>query len=142
VPADLHDRAADNWRPLFAIADAAGGHWPETARSTALALSGGADGEGQSKAVLLLGDIRDVLGTSTFIASADLVSLLTRLDDRPWATWSRGFPITPAQIAKLLSGFEIRPRPIWVERPMGKTQVRGYARGDFTDAFTRYLATT
>jgi len=142
VPADLHDRAADNWRPLFAIADAAGGHWPETARSAALALSGGADGEGQSKAVLLLGDIRDVLGTSTFIASADLVSLLTRLDDRPWATWSRGFPITPAQIAKLLSGFEIRPRPIWVERPMGKTQVRGYARGDFTDAFTRYLATT
>jgi hypothetical protein len=29
VPAELHDRAADNWRPLLAIADLAGGDWPE-----------------------------------------------------------------------------------------------------------------
>lgn len=28
VPPELHDRAADNWRPLLAIADAAGGEWP------------------------------------------------------------------------------------------------------------------
>src|SRR5262249_49044689 len=28
VPDTLHDRAADNWRPLLAIADLAGGQWP------------------------------------------------------------------------------------------------------------------
>jgi putative DNA primase/helicase len=40
VPAQLHDRAADNWRPLLTIADRAGGSWPDIARKAALALSG------------------------------------------------------------------------------------------------------
>lgn len=40
IPADLDDRAADNWEALLAIADAAGGPWPERARATALRLSG------------------------------------------------------------------------------------------------------
>lgn len=40
MPAQLHDRAADNWRALFAIADAAGGPWPARARSVAMQLSG------------------------------------------------------------------------------------------------------
>ncbi len=29
LPSGLHSRAADNWRPLIAIADAAGGEWPK-----------------------------------------------------------------------------------------------------------------
>ena len=32
VPAELDDRQADNWRPLLAIADEAGGAWPDLAR--------------------------------------------------------------------------------------------------------------
>ena len=28
VPDELDDRQADNWRPLLAIADEAGGEWP------------------------------------------------------------------------------------------------------------------
>ena len=40
VPDGLNDRAADNWEPLLAIADRAGGDWPERARKAALALSG------------------------------------------------------------------------------------------------------
>src|SRR5207237_1547401 len=35
VPANLYNRAADNWRPLLAIADAAGGVWPARAREIA-----------------------------------------------------------------------------------------------------------
>jgi len=31
TPAGLHDRAADNWNPLLAIAELAGGDWPERA---------------------------------------------------------------------------------------------------------------
>lgn len=41
MPEGLHDRAQDNWEPLLAIADLAGGPWPEQARAAALALSGG-----------------------------------------------------------------------------------------------------
>jgi hypothetical protein len=29
---ELQNRVADNWRPLFAVADCAGGEWPERAR--------------------------------------------------------------------------------------------------------------
>ena len=39
VPAELHDRAADNWRSMIAIADQAGGHWPDTARRVARAVA-------------------------------------------------------------------------------------------------------
>ena len=45
-PAALNDRAADSWEPLFAIAEAAGGEWPERARQAAVALAH-ADGRGR-----------------------------------------------------------------------------------------------
>ena len=32
MPDGVHGRAADNWRPLLAIADLAGAEWPERAR--------------------------------------------------------------------------------------------------------------
>jgi putative DNA primase/helicase len=35
APRELHDRAADNWRPLLAIADVVGGNWPQAARQIA-----------------------------------------------------------------------------------------------------------
>jgi putative DNA primase/helicase len=40
VPDELDDRAADNWEPLLAIADAAGPRWSERVRAAALLLSG------------------------------------------------------------------------------------------------------
>ena len=40
IPTGLDDRAADNWRPLLAVADLAGGPWPERAREAAQQLSG------------------------------------------------------------------------------------------------------
>ena len=33
----LNDRAMDNWRPLFAVAERVGGEWPERARAAARA---------------------------------------------------------------------------------------------------------
>ena len=38
VPQGLHDRAADNWRPLLSIADLAGGEWSQRSREAAVAL--------------------------------------------------------------------------------------------------------
>src|SRR5436853_1249408 len=35
IPADLNDRAADIWEPLLALADLAGGEWPQAARAAA-----------------------------------------------------------------------------------------------------------
>jgi putative DNA primase/helicase len=56
MPEGLHDRAQDNWEPLLAIADLAGGPWPEQARAAALALS--CDEEIRGLGIELLGDIR------------------------------------------------------------------------------------
>jgi putative DNA primase/helicase len=54
LPAELNDRAQDNWRPLMAIAVALGGEWPELARKSALALMKAGDSETH---VQLLADI-------------------------------------------------------------------------------------
>src|SRR5437879_3563 len=60
LPAALGDRAQDNWRPLVAIADLAGGPWPERARRAATLLSGGESEGDQAPAVQLLADVRDL----------------------------------------------------------------------------------
>ena len=38
LPREIQDRAADNWEPLIAVADLAGGKWPRLAREAAVAL--------------------------------------------------------------------------------------------------------
>ncbi|GHE40387.1 hypothetical protein GCM10017673_48460 [Streptosporangium violaceochromogenes] len=43
----VEDRAADTWEPLVAVADHAGGHWPERTRAAVLALTAEADESGQ-----------------------------------------------------------------------------------------------
>lgn len=63
TPQELHDRAADNWRPLLAIADAAGGKWPKLARGAAITLTD-SDDDAESCAVMLLADIRDLFDQS------------------------------------------------------------------------------
>jgi hypothetical protein len=41
MPAGIVNRPADNWRPLLAVVDLAGGAWPEHAREAAAALEEG-----------------------------------------------------------------------------------------------------
>jgi putative DNA primase/helicase len=66
MPAELNDRAADNWRPLLAIADLAGGSWPALARAAALKLSG--ESQDSALGVSLLRDIREAFGGDTVIS--------------------------------------------------------------------------
>src|SRR5262249_38175780 len=60
IPSGLINRAADNWRPLLAVADLVGGDWPRRARGAAVSLSGVEVGNDQSDGVQLLGDVRDL----------------------------------------------------------------------------------
>ena len=135
MPDGLHDRAADNWRPLIAIADQVGDHWPETARRVALLLSG--EAEDPSLPVKLLADIRSVFEARGVdrLSSKDLCRELGKMEDRPWCEWSDGFRITKRQLARLLRQFGIRPKGI----RMGDKTPRGYVLADFEDAFARYL---
>ena len=52
----------------------------------------------------------------------------------PWCEWRAGKPLTQRQLARLLEPFGISPKQIWKGR-----NLRGYEKGQFSDAFTRYL---
>jgi Protein of unknown function (DUF3631) len=127
LPRGFQGRRADNWRPLLAIADAAGGAWPERARGEALGLSGDAEPD---EAIRLLRDVRDIFATKAVdrLASIDLCRALKELnDERFWV---------PVGLARALKRFDIRPHTIRVDA--AKTP-KGYLLKDFEDAFARYL---
>lgn len=137
TPTALNDRAADNWRPLLAIADAAGNDWPNRARTAAMALATRED-EG-STGVLLLSDIRTAFDERPGVKqllSRELCDVLNALEERPWATWFRGKALTANALARLLRPFRIRSRKLRI----GESTPNGYILEDFGDAFGRYLA--
>ena len=137
VPGDLNDRATDNWRPLLALADAAGGNWPTLARHAAVVISGSAVADDESARVMLLEDIKAIFDGRAVdrIASADIVAELVEMEHRPWPEWRQGKPITVRQLARQLKPFEIAPKTI---RTTTGT-VKGYELDAFTDTFARYL---
>jgi hypothetical protein len=134
----LDDRAVDNWEGLLAIADVAGGGWPEQARAAAQALSS-AERAGQSDAhgELLLADVRDIFtdADTTAIPAKTLLARLLRMDERPWPEASRGQPLTARQLGVRLGRFGIGSRTVRT----GPATARCYVRSDFDDAFSRYL---
>jgi DNA polymerase I-like protein with 3'-5' exonuclease and polymerase domains/phage/plasmid primase-like uncharacterized protein len=134
LPTWLNDRAADNWRPLLAIADFAGGDWPTIARD-AVKLLNGSDDDHEEGRVKLLADIRDIFTNRKIdrISSADLVAALVNLEDRPWPEWKHGKPLSQNQLARLLRPFKVKPSQL-------KTfNCKGYILDSFRDAFSRYL---
>jgi hypothetical protein len=137
MPQTLRGRAADNWRPLLAIADLAGADWPNRARQAALSLYGSTDPGEQENGVQLLSDLRDVFDESgeARLSSKTIVARLIARDDRPWGEWRSGRPITLRQIARLLRPFRIKPRDI----RFGTKVLKGYERDQFADAWSRYL---
>jgi hypothetical protein len=129
----VEDRAADTWEPLIAVADAAGGHWPTTARAACKALVDAADtaDEERSLAVKLLVDIRQIFTEKgvSFLSSADLVAGLRSIEDSPWGD----FELTSRKLAYRLREFGIKPGR--AER----NTVRGYGWEQLYDAFSRYI---
>jgi putative DNA primase/helicase len=134
IPNALNDRAADNWRPLLAIADLARGEWPQLARQACLTLSGEAAEE--SLGVMLLADCRAAFGDYDVIRSADLVPKLVEDPERPWAEYNRGGkPITQRQVARLLGAFGIISETV---RLVGRPDAKGYKRAHFEEAWATY----
>jgi putative DNA primase/helicase len=141
VPTGLGDRAADRWRELLKIADAAGGDWPRTARWAAVVLSseGGEDDE-MSPAIQLLADIADRFRETggEKVSSHDLVESLNAREDRPWREYGRGKGISAHRVANMLNRFGVRPKKIWIGSTKGHA-AQGYELTEFVDAFARYL---
>ena len=136
MPPTVTNRDADNWRPLLAIADAAGGEWPARARVIAEAMTDKAKGDDQSLRTTLLEDIRSVFATKRVdkLSSAELVDALLTMKDRPWPEMGRtAKPITQNKLAGLLKDFGIHSCNVWV----GFKPLKGYGHRQFDDAFAR-----
>jgi hypothetical protein len=137
-PEQLHDRAADAWSPLFAIADVAGGQWPDRARKASIELiDGGAAAE--SAREMLLADLREMFAAepSGVLFSHEILPALHKREDRPWSEWGKiGKPITGRQVASLLKPLEVKTNQT-VRR--GAERDKGYHVAWFEDLFVRYL---
>ncbi|MET9293813.1 DUF3631 domain-containing protein [Streptomyces sp. NPDC003077] len=142
LPDGITDRPADVWEPLLAVAEAAGGAWPERARAACVELVAAAnEGDEASLGIRLLTDLRDtVFCGSDRMPTAAILECLTSMDDAPWADMG-GKALNPRGLARLLGQYvtaankPIKPRPI---RTAGGTVPRGYYAEDLADAWARY----
>lgn len=144
LPDCLGDRQADICEPLLAIADAAGGGWPERAREALVELFAGGDGDADSVGTKLLDAMRRAFaeaGTDRLRTDQVLDALLL-CEDAPWAGWwehdiKNGNRRGPAsKLARLLKPFGIVSGSIRL--PDGSTP-KGYKAESCADAFERYL---
>lgn len=140
MPGKLTNRTADNWRPLLAIADLAGGDWPKKARSAALSHINVAAGPGDGDLPLqLLADCRTIFYShddiGTVVTPTQLVTRLIGLPERPWSDMRDGRGLSTHTLAKMLKPFDIKS----VQMRHEHLRDRFYQRRDFEDAWVRYL---
>jgi hypothetical protein len=136
VPDGMTDRAADNWRPLFAVADLASEEWSARARVAARLLSGFVD-EDDELGVLLLKDLRALRDREggDRIATDAILGYLGAMEERPWRGW-----ISHMRLANLLRAFGVRPCTLW--SCATRRAIRGYRWAHLNEAFSRYLGVT
>jgi hypothetical protein len=145
LPEGVADRPAEVWEPLIAVADAAGGGWPERARKACTALVRVAQDRRLTLGIRLLGDLRIIFGWADVLPTG---VILDRLCDRtrqpdgesyldPDAPWSElnGKGLNDRGLASMLRKYEIHPVKV---KTQGKA-LQGYRREALHDAWQRYL---
>jgi DNA polymerase-1 len=132
-----NERAEDVWEPLLAVAEAAGGEWPQRARQAVLTLTP-ADDDNGDLAVVLLADIRTVFAGSGWpgaLKSGELVKGLNSLEEAPWGGLRDGKGISTHRLARDLAAFGLVPERDQLE---GET-VRGWWLRSLEPIWSRYL---
>jgi hypothetical protein len=137
MPDGVSDRPADVWEPLLAIADSAGGHWPETARAACIELVKVVESREASLGIKLLADLRTVFGITLLISTETILSALCAIEESPWSDL-RGKAIDPRGLARRLKQYGISSTKVRI----GETTLQGYRREDLSDAWSRYLPPT
>jgi putative DNA primase/helicase len=135
MPEGFSNRLADNWRPLFSIADLAGGSWGARAREAARLLSNKRDDT--SLGIMLLVDLKKLFDDeqSDRLASELIVKRLGEMEDRPWPEYSHGKAISKRGLSKVLGRFGISPRTVRLDDGTAK----GYLLADCGETFSCYL---
>jgi hypothetical protein len=134
MPDGVMDRDADVWEALLAVADAAGGGWPDRARVSAVSLVSLAKESTPSLGVQLLADLRTVFGDREVMATEDVLEALCAIEEGPWGDL-RGKPLNARGLARRLRDYGVTSRQVRI----GHTTRKGYVRDDLHDAWSRYL---
>ena len=135
-------RIAQVWRPLFAVADAAGGEWPKKARAAAAALAAMAAtfSDGETLGLMLLTDVRAVFeekGNPQRIASKELDEALRDLPERPWASMPKtGKAITAQARGRMLANYGVKAETLRFD---DAKDAKGYRREAFEEVWSAYL---
>lgn len=143
MPPGVEDRPAEVWEPLLIVADLAGGHWPQTARTACQAAIQRPIVRAPSRSVELLEDVREVMGHGQSLsyprlAKVPTTTLLRLLQDLPNSQWK---DLNPRSLAGLLAQFSVAPGTIRI----AETTAKGYnvapsrGRPGLQDAWRRYL---
>lgn len=137
LPRGITDRPADVWEPLLAIAQAAGGVWPERTALACTHLVKQATAGEPPLSILLLLDLRAAFESAGFpdaIPTAQLLDSLLTIEESPWRDL-RGRPLDPSSLARRLRAYEVRSANL----RRGTQVVKGYRLADLHDAWARYL---
>lgn len=134
MPDGIEDRNADVWEALLAVADAAGGHWPDTARVAAVALVADSKAATPSLGIRLLADLRDVFAQVEAMSTEAVLNALRAIEEAPWDDL-KGKPLNARGLAMRLRQYGIRSVVVRI----GDSTPHGYRRADLYDAWSRYL---
>ncbi len=130
----MADRDADVWEPLIAIADAAGGLWPEVARVAAVTLVTESKDSAPSLGVRLLTDLRLVFKDHEHLSTRAILEALIAIEESPWSD-IKDKPVDSRRLASYLKPYGVSSTTF----RDGTTTAKGYRREDLHDPWLRYL---
>lgn len=136
MPAGVEDRNADVWEALLAVADAAGGTWPERARVSSVSLVSLSMVATPSLGIRLLSDLQTIFGDHSALATGDILNALIDLQESPWGDL-KGKPINARRLANYLKPYGVSSKQVRI----GSSTLKGYASEDLHDPWERYLST-
>ena len=131
----FNPRQNDIAEVLLAIAQLAGGEWPQRLTQALKVVCTSAIAEDGSIGVTLLSDIRAVFDErkADTLPSVTLAGCLCEIEGRAWAEWNHA-SMTANSLARQLRKYRVYPQTIRV----GNETPKGYRREDFEDAWSRY----
>ena len=142
MPDHFFNRRGDNYLPLFAIATVIGGDACQRLTSAEEAIRPDDEDEDEGRfPIMLLRSLKVIFDREpdpehAILKTDHILQQLVVMEDMPWSSLPRGGQITPRYFWRMLKGYEIRPRQIYLRGEV----LKGLKAADCADAFERYLA--
>ena len=136
---EISDRLDEAWEPLCAIAELAGGDWPERARAAAVALAGRTEDDSQDLGTALLAALRTMFGEDVHAFASKVACERLNADaEAPFGGMRGGQGINQRALSRLLRPYGIKSRTVRTDDGTS----RGYHRDQLAGPWQRYLPAT